>query len=46
MPAAFMLQQHVQTFRDFPPRQAPPDFDPKELFESVLKAAAAGTGNA
>jgi hypothetical protein len=40
MPAAALVQQHVATFTDFPPRQAPPDFNPQGLVEVVMKAAA------
>jgi arylsulfatase len=45
MPAAAIVQQHVATFADFPPRQAPPDFNPQEMVDSVLKAAAERQGN-
>jgi arylsulfatase A-like enzyme len=45
MPAAFILQQHVATFQDFPPRQAPPGFNPQGLIAGVLKAAATRQGN-
>jgi hypothetical protein len=29
MPAAYLLKLHAETFREFPPRQAPPDFIPE-----------------
>jgi arylsulfatase A-like enzyme len=45
MPAAAIVQQHVATFADFPPRQAPPDFNPQEMVDSLLKAAAERQGN-
>jgi hypothetical protein len=43
-PAA-IVQQHVATVTDVPPRQAPPDFNPQEMVHSVLKAAAERQGN-
>jgi arylsulfatase A-like enzyme len=45
LPAAYLLQQHANTFRDFPPRQPPANFNPQEMLNSVLNAAAAGVGN-
>jgi arylsulfatase A-like enzyme len=45
MPAAYLMQQHAATFRDFPARQAPPDFNPEHLVDSILKAAAQRQGN-
>jgi arylsulfatase A-like enzyme len=42
LPAAALVQQHVATFTDFPPRQAPASFNPNALVEKVLKAAAQG----
>jgi hypothetical protein len=42
LPAAALVQQHVATFDDFPPRQAPASFNPNALVEAVLKAAAQG----
>jgi arylsulfatase len=45
LPAGYILQQHAATFQDFPPRQAPPDFNPQEMLNSVLHAAAGGVGN-
>jgi arylsulfatase A-like enzyme len=45
LPAAAIVQQHVATFTDFPPRQAPPGFNPQALVESVIQAAAQRQGN-
>lgn len=45
MPAAAIVQQHVATFEDFPPRQPPPDFNPQGLVEAVMQAAAQRQGN-
>ena len=45
MPAGYILQQHADTFTDFPPRQAPADFNPQEMIDSALHAAAGGIGN-
>ena len=45
MPAGYILQQHAATFTEFPPRQAPADFNPQEMLNSVLNAAASGVGN-
>jgi arylsulfatase A-like enzyme len=45
LPAGYLLKLHADTFREFPPRQAPADFNPQEMLNSVLKAAAAGIGN-
>jgi arylsulfatase len=45
LPAGYLLKLHADTFVDFPPRQAPADFNPQEMLNSVLKAAAAGIGN-
>src|SRR3984893_16123330 len=42
MPAGYILKQHLETFKEFPPRQAPPDFNPGELLKHVLKVAAYG----
>ena len=41
LPAAPLVQQHAATFDDFPPRQPPPDFNPQQMLERVLHAAAA-----
>jgi arylsulfatase A-like enzyme len=40
MPAAFFVKQHVDSFKDFPPRQVPAGFNPEELTKSILKMAA------
>lgn len=45
MPAAAIVQQHVATFDDFPPRQAPPGFNPQSIVEAVIHAAANRQGN-
>ena len=45
MPAAALVQQHVATFEDFPPRQAPAGFSPQGLVEALLQAAAQRQGN-
>jgi arylsulfatase len=45
LPAAAIVQQHVATFSEFPPRQAPPNFNPQGLVEAVLQAAAQRQGN-
>jgi hypothetical protein len=42
MPAAYILKLHAETFRDFPPRQAPPDFNPGAMLEHAMKAATNG----
>jgi arylsulfatase len=40
MPAAFVVKQHVETFKAFPPRQAPGDFNTEEMTKNILKLAA------
>lgn len=40
LPAAAIIQQHADTFVDFPPRQAPPDFNAQAIVDATLKAAA------
>lgn len=45
LPAAAIVQQHVATFQEFPPRQAPAGFNPQGLVEALLKAAAQRQGN-
>ena len=45
MPAGYILKLHADTFRDFPPRQAPADFNPQAMLNSVLSAAAGGVGS-
>jgi arylsulfatase A-like enzyme len=42
MPAAYILKMHVETFAQFPPRQAPPNFDPGAMLEHAIKAGANG----
>jgi len=42
MPAAYLLQVHAATFKDFPPRQAPAGFNPGEMLDKALKSAAKG----
>lgn len=46
LPGAYLLQQHAESFREFPPRQAPANFNPQEMLNSALNVAAAGIGNA
>ena len=38
-------QHHAATFGEFPPGQAPANFNPQEMLGSVLNAAAKGIGN-
>ena len=45
LPAAAIVQQHVATFTEFPPRQSPPDFNPQSIVDTVLAAAAQRHGN-
>jgi arylsulfatase len=45
MPAGFILKLHADTFREFPPRQAPAAFNAQAMLDSVLSAATAGIGN-
>ncbi len=42
MPAAYILKMHAETFAAFPPRQAPPDFNPGAMLAQVIKTAANG----
>jgi arylsulfatase A-like enzyme len=42
MPAAFILKMHADTFTAFPPRQAPPDFNPGAMLEHAIKAGVNG----
>ena len=46
LPAGYLLKLHAETFQDFPPRQAPANFNPQEMLNPVLQAAATGIGNA
>jgi arylsulfatase A-like enzyme len=43
MPAGYILKLHADTFKEFPPRQAPANFNPQEMLDSVLNAATANT---
>ncbi len=45
LPAAALVKQHAETFVDFPPRQAPPNFNPQGMVQVVLDAAANRGGN-
>ena len=45
LPAAAIVQQHVATFEEFPPRQPPPDFNPQGMVEAGMAAAAQRHGN-
>ena len=45
LPAAAIVQQHVASFTEFPPRQAPPNFNPQSMVEAVLQTAAHRQGN-
>jgi arylsulfatase len=45
LPAAAIVQQHVATFKDFPPRQPPANFNPQGLVDALMKAAAQRQGN-
>jgi arylsulfatase A-like enzyme len=42
MPAGYLLKLHADTFKAFPPRQAPPDFNPGAMLAAATKAAANG----
>ena len=39
MPAGYILKVHAETFKEFPPRQAPPDFNPGAMLAQATKAA-------
>jgi arylsulfatase len=45
MPAGYILKLHADTFKEFPPRQAPAEFNPQAMLNAVLHAAATGIGN-
>jgi hypothetical protein len=45
MPAGYILKLHADTFKEFPPRQAPAEFNPQAMLNAVLHAAATGLGN-
>ncbi len=40
MPAAYILKLHAETFVDFPPRQAPPEFNPGAMLQHAIKSVA------
>jgi hypothetical protein len=42
MPAGYILKQHLETFKEFPPRQAPPGFNVNDMLDHALKTAANG----
>ena len=42
MPAGYILKLHAETFKEFPPRQAPPDFNPGAMLANAMKAATNG----
>ena len=42
---AAILQQHVASFTDFPPRQVSSGFNPQGTFQAALQAAAQREGN-
>ena len=44
LPAAAILQQHMATYEEFPPRQAPPGFNMGAMVEGVIKSATEGAG--
>jgi arylsulfatase len=39
MPAGYLLKLHADTFKNFPPRQAPPDFKPDAILAQAMRAA-------
>jgi arylsulfatase len=43
MPAGYILKLHADTFKEFPPRQAPANFNPQEMLDAVLSTATANT---
>jgi len=45
LPAAALVAQHFATFTEFPPTQAPPDFNPQAIVDKVVNAAAQRHGN-
>jgi arylsulfatase A-like enzyme len=40
LPGAYIIQQHAKTFADFPPRQAPPEFNAEKMLTGVLNTVA------
>jgi arylsulfatase len=45
MPVGYILQLHAKTFEEFPPRQAPAEFNPAQMLATVLKQVAGGIAN-
>jgi arylsulfatase len=45
MPAAAILKKFIETFEEFPPRQAGPGFNPAAMLAGVYQAAATRQGN-
>jgi arylsulfatase A-like enzyme len=39
MPAGYILKMHAETFKEFPPRQAPAEFNPGAMLAEVIKVA-------
>ena len=37
MPAGYILKMHAETFKEFPPRQAPAQFNPDAMLAQVLQ---------
>lgn len=44
LPAAALLQAHMDIYKDFPPRQAPGDFNPGAIVAAVINSASGGVG--
>jgi arylsulfatase len=42
--SGYILKLHADTFKDFPPRQAPANFNAQEMLNSVLQSAAGEVG--
>jgi arylsulfatase len=42
IPAGCILKIHFETFKEFPPRQATPNFNLGDMVEDVLRTAAYG----
>jgi hypothetical protein len=45
LPAAYILQVHAETFKQFPPRQAPANFSAEDMLDAVLHNVAGGMEN-
>jgi arylsulfatase A-like enzyme len=45
LPIAAIVQRHMKTYEEFPPRQAPPETDNNVFVAAILKKVAAGIGN-